>query len=374
MAPGAGYYLTPWKRSPTACCYVGDGGGNKFDLDQWDDAYFARLKDYLQRASDSGIVINFGLFGVYYGNLFLQQSPLYWKNNVNDIEHVEDDNTFYFLNNPKALNYETAFLHKILTELNSFDNIYYEIINEPYEGKVSDDWQNEIAEIIASFEKTLPNQHLIARNIANFNGKITNCCNNVSIYNFHYASPDAVLQNYGVDRVISYDESGFQGGADEPYRRGAWLFILAGGAVFDNLDYSFYVGYENGTGTPPAQFGGGSPQLRAEIVILKDFMFGLDFINMKGDPTVVGNIQPPNTNLQYSALVHNLGEMYAIYLGNSTAGNSIKFDLNIKTNYVYDVTWLNPVTGEKKSGGMWSTGPIVTPLFNPDVALLLKKH
>ena len=68
------------------------------------------------------------------------------------------------------------------------------------------------------------------------------------IMNFHYVWPEAVWLNYGWNRPVNFDESGFAGSDDETYLRQAWQFMLAGGAIFNNLDYSFYVGKEDGTG------------------------------------------------------------------------------------------------------------------------------
>ena len=47
--------------------------------------------------------------------------------------------------------------------------------------------------------------------------------------------------------------------ADSAYRMEAWRFILAGGGLYNNLDYSFAPGYEKGNyNYPPTQPGGGS--------------------------------------------------------------------------------------------------------------------
>ena len=44
---------------------------------------------------------------------------------------------------------------------------------------------------------------------------------------------------------------------DHPYRIQAWDFILAGGAHYNHLDYSFTVGHEDGTfAFPKTQPGG----------------------------------------------------------------------------------------------------------------------
>ena len=36
-------------------------------------------------------------------------------------------------------------MKKLVTELNEFDNLYFEVCNEPYFGGVTDDWQRRIA-------------------------------------------------------------------------------------------------------------------------------------------------------------------------------------------------------------------------------------
>ena len=70
----------------------------------------------------------------------------------------------------------------------------------------------------------------------------------MSVFNFHYAAPPiAVAHNYHLNRVIGCNETGFKGTSDSVYRLQAWQFLLAGGALFNNLDYSFTAGYEDGT-------------------------------------------------------------------------------------------------------------------------------
>ncbi len=51
-------------------------------------------------------------------------------------------------------------VRKIVTELNGFDNVIFEICNEPYLAGITLDWQRHIARIISSTEKSLPNRHL----------------------------------------------------------------------------------------------------------------------------------------------------------------------------------------------------------------------
>ena len=60
----------------------------------------------------------------------------------------------------------------------------------------------------------------------NGSGKVTEPDPSVSILNYHYASPpDAVAQNYGLNRVIGCNETGFKGTGDTYYRQEAWDFV-----------------------------------------------------------------------------------------------------------------------------------------------------
>ena len=51
FAPRPGRFLAPWARSDTPGYFY---GGNKFDLDRWDETFFRRLKDFVSAASDRG--------------------------------------------------------------------------------------------------------------------------------------------------------------------------------------------------------------------------------------------------------------------------------------------------------------------------------
>ena len=106
----------------------------------------------------------------------------------------------------------------------------------------SKEWQKIIAQTIVDTEAKLPNKHLIAQNYTNFTYSLSEVDPNISILNFHYVWPEAVWKNYGWELPVNFDESGFYGKSDTTYLRQAWQFMLAGGAIFNNLDYSFFVG------------------------------------------------------------------------------------------------------------------------------------
>jgi len=94
--------------------------------------------------------------------------------------------------------------------------------------------------------------------------------------------------------VVSFDESGFANPSDRVaapetdavYRRQAWEFLMAGGGIFSMLDYSFAVGHEDGTFVNHAP-GGGSPALRRQLRVLKDYLHAFDIPDLRPRPGMV---------------------------------------------------------------------------------------
>ena len=365
LAPAAGRFISPWARSATPG-YA--NGGNKFDLSTWDEAYFKRLKDFMMQAARRGIVVELNLFCPFYEENIWALSPQKASNNINGVGDVARTNVYTLDRNGGLLVVHDAMVRKLVTELKGFDNLYYEICNEAYFGGVTMEWQRHIADTIVEAEKPLRHPHLISQNIANKKAKVENPHPAVSIFNFHYASPpDTVALNYGLNKVIGENETGFKGTNDAPYRMEAWQFILAGGGLFNNLDYSFVAGHERGDFVyPKNQPGGGNPAYRSQMRILKDFINRFDFIAMKPDTSMIKSGRPEKTSAY--ALVQP-GKQYAIYL---FGGAQAQLALELPQGN-YKVEWLNPVTGRidkqeklRHSGG---TATLSSPSFDPDIAL-----
>ncbi len=162
---------------------------------------------------------------------------------------------------------------------------------------------------------------LIAQDCCNFRYAMRGVLPGVSVVNFHYAYPEAATLNYGLGKALSYDETGFLGQSDDAYARQAWNFMLAGGSVFDSLDYSFTVGHEDGSDVEPNGPGGGSPELRRRLKILSEFLNGLPLVEMRPDFELVKHAGGVVTH----ALSSERGE-YAMYLdGNGPTELSSEF-------------------------------------------------
>jgi hypothetical protein len=366
LAPRPDRFCGPYARSETPGAA---DGGPKFDLDRPNPDYFPRLKSFVAEAGKRGIVVELVLFCPFYEDNLWAVNAWNPRNNVNgtpDIPRTE----VYTLKHPKVVERQRAFVRQVAAGLNRFDNLYYEICNEPYFGGVALDWQAAIAKEIAAAEAPLPNRHLIAQNIANNSARVENPNPLVSIFNFHYARPPKTVGlNYALNRPIGDDETGFDGTGDRAYRTEAWRFLLAGGSVFSNLDYSFTTEHEEGTAPVVAPTpGGGGPTLRSQLAYLKRFLEGFDFVKMKPDAGVFLGGGPARGAV---CALAEYGRAYAIY-ATGDAEAAAPFVLKLPAG-AYRFEWHDPVAGRVVSEGrVVSDGhrvEIASPRYREDIAL-----
>ncbi len=369
LAPLPGRFISPWARSGQPG-YA--NGGNKFDLTRWDDAYFRRLKEFLSHASKRGVIVEMNLFCPFYEDSMWRLSPMNAANNINGVGIVARTNVYTLDRHDGLLAVQEAMVRKIVTELKGFDNLYYEICNEPYFGGVTLAWQHHIAEVIAETERGLGVRHLISQNVANDKAKVVNPHPAISIFNFHYASPpETVAMNWGLNKVIGDNETGFKGTNDLHYRREGWQFLLAGGALNNNLDYSFIAGFEEGTFVYPAKMpGGGNPDFRRQMKALKDFIHSLAFIRMKPDRSIIKGGLPEKAAAY--ALVE-AGKQYAIYLA---GGSQANLQLELPAGR-YTAEWVNTKTGKidrrEKLAHPGGIATLSSPAYIEDIALRIVK-
>ena len=380
LAPKPGHFVCPWARSETP----GESdGGNKFDLTQWNSAYFERLHQLMAAAKARGIVVEFTLFCPMYSDPMWEACPMNARNNVNAIGDCPLKE-IYALKHETLTNVQLAFVAKVVTELRQYDNLYFEVCNEPYFGGVTDARQRRIIEAIVAAESDIPEseRHLISLNIANGRKKVIDPHPAVSIFNFHYCvPPDVVAMNSGLNKVIGENETGFRGSADVLYRTEAWDFLLAGGALFNNLDYSFTASHPGGTLRDYQSPGGGSQELRRQLRVLRETLEASDITRMTPTPDALLRVEPASLTHQmlvdpgqsYIASFHvptpvkpkNLDELFA-----GTGEAKFAIDLPAKT---YTTEWINTKTGliEQSHTLVHKGGEIElkSPAFADDIAL-----
>ncbi len=149
--------ILPWARSNQPGYLL---SGNKFDLDQWNPAYFERLKDFITQAAKRGIVVEVCLFNSQYGDTW-PLSPLYYENNIQGVGHegYKDAQT---LKDPVLVERQAAYVRKIVQEVNGFDNVILEVCDEPSlftPVEEAGPWVAHMLEVTHDAEENLPKKH-----------------------------------------------------------------------------------------------------------------------------------------------------------------------------------------------------------------------
>lgn len=153
----------PWKRTGP-----GDAadGRPKFDLTQFDESYFTRLKDRVTQAGRSGIYVSVMLLESWCVQIHCRarrdMHVFAGGNNVNGIDILASEadgvlRAWCTMDDPKVVRIQEAYIRKVVETLNACDHVLYEISNEA--GKSSHDWQEHLIAFIRSVEATLPKRH-----------------------------------------------------------------------------------------------------------------------------------------------------------------------------------------------------------------------
>lgn len=363
LAPAVGKAITPWKSLEV-------NGQIKYDWNSYNPTYFERLSDFMSLAASLDIIVEVTLFSSIYTDEHWEMNPQNPKNRIGS-EGELNRKLAHTKENGQLLGLQKAYVRKLVNELNDFDNFFFEIQNEPwsdrgqpilniankyqidgpnwmekvdYADQLSLDWQEEIATTIVTEEKDLPKKHLIAQNYSNFKAPLYEVSEHISIVNFHYNWPESADWNLHLNRVIGFDESGFAGTEDLVYRRQAWAFMLAGGGLYNNLDYSFFAGKENGTGINEAP-GGGSTSFRSQLKILSELIHSMNL--KKVSPAK--NLIHGSPGILSSALQDGSGG-YLIYMVEAGKANS-RIKMTIEPGS-YSIQIISPITGEIKDLGV----------------------
>ncbi|WP_373548389.1 cellulase family glycosylhydrolase [Haliscomenobacter sp.] len=390
LAPNETQLILPWQQLQ-----------GKYDLTRWNEAYFKRLHDFMKKATENGVIVEINLFSAYYGSGWAYH-PFHGQNNLNGTPSDLPSQQVNTLNNGKILQFQEAYVRKMVKELNPYGNFYFEIQNEPWAdskdtvliwndyiraeeliqpgnnwkntlevpSEASFLWHQRVSSWIVGEEKTLPQKHLVSHNIANFKQPVSPRDPNISIYTFHYAAPESVTLNYGLNKVIGFNETGFAGKNDDTYRRQAWRFMLSGGGLFGHLDYSYSVDSPDGheaTGSSP---GGGSLQLRAYFKVLRQFLDQLDLRTLRPNSSFLGHTE--------GAFVYSMKDLrhWVVYLEHLSV-NPAKLRLQLpKGNY--SLSWLDVQTGQniktEKLTVSGSFGLITSPTPTKDMVLKINKN
>lgn len=354
-----------------------------YDLDKWNPEYFDRLHKFLDAASKHGIVVELTVFSNTYADQIWALNPFRAANNLQHVGAI-DWEEYITLKDRELARRQSEYARKIIDETSGYDNVYYEVCNEPGGGVPGhatpadvDAWQTEIARVMRDEMKKLGKPHILAGQQAFTYGKENYFPNdgsfassNFDIVNNH-PLPNTTLDgktynmgNFMSKELMLNDVKGFCAEAyskpkpvvlDEDntasmyrdltgwtiHRKRAWTALL-NGCHYDYIDFSITVGSEAGT---TASHAG----IRSWIEHLSEFKDSFDFAHAKLD---AGWVSGYPANLVVSGLSTAAGD-YVAYLADArevtdpAAGTPIGGNISINLPAgSYTLSLYSPATGE----------------------------
>ncbi len=381
-----------------------------YDLDRWNPEYFERLRRFLEAASKRGIVVELTLFSNTYADNIWALNPFRAKNNRQGVGNIEWPE-YLSLKDRELVRRQSEYARKIIQETSGFDNVYYEVCNEPgggVKGHASpedvDAWQDEMARVIRDELRKLGRTHLVAGQQAftypdpkfrfpldaTFSNTIMDIVNvhplpDIELGRRSYQLGNFMSKELMLDEVAAFclaafdrkkpvvlDEDNAASLYRDPagwtiHRKRAWTALLTG-AHYDYIDFSITVGQE--AGTPASRRG-----IRAWMQHLSEFMNSFDFVHARPAPGLV-SAKPEHV---VAAVLAVPGRDYAAYLADSrevtdrSAGEPISGELRFSLPAGQFVVRLySPVTGEYSVGIPVKGGGMTTldlPPFRHDIVI-----
>lgn len=142
-------------------------GGLKFDVTQYNQVFFDRLRQRVIDAGNKGIYVSIMLFDGWSvekkaaGANPWTYHPFNINNNVNglngDPNQDQSGAELHTLQIPAITAVQEAYVRKVVDTVNDLDNVLYEISNES--GTASTAWQYHMIDYIHSYEAGKPKQH-----------------------------------------------------------------------------------------------------------------------------------------------------------------------------------------------------------------------
>ena len=379
VKPESPDYIAPWPRTGPGKAMDGEP---KYDLDRWNPVLFNRLHQFLSLALNYGIVVELTLFSNTYGDRIWALNPLRDQNNLQGVGAVEWPE-YTSLKENQIVSRQTSFARKVIQETSEFDNVYYEICNEPgggQPGHVSpaevDLWQAEVGRVIREELRKLNRSHLVVGQQAfnylpqvnqaldaSFNGSLLDAVTVHPMPNLTLGGQTYQLGNFMSKELRLADFRDFfltarrfpkpcisdEDNAASLYRddigwtiqrKRAWMAVVCG-AHYDFIDFSLTVGSEAGTEESRAK-------IRSWMRNLSVFIHAFDFVRAEPldrwiettpEHVVAGVLaKPPREYIAYLADAREVTDPAA---GQAIAG-PVSFALDPGR---YEASFYFPVTG-----------------------------
>ncbi|MAE63131.1 MAG: hypothetical protein CMJ18_02560 [Phycisphaeraceae bacterium] len=162
-------YVAPYERTGPE---TARDGQPKFDLTRPNGEFYERLHGFVSTASRLGVIVEIVLFSNVYDTPVWDLNPLNPANNVNGLPDFPWAESMS-LRPPDLFDWQSAHTRRIVEQTRQYDNVIYEICNEPAGAKASgpgqpsadevDAWQRRIVEVIRDADHAEPaKRHLIS--------------------------------------------------------------------------------------------------------------------------------------------------------------------------------------------------------------------
>jgi hypothetical protein len=372
-------FITPYPRTGPGKAMDGEP---KYDLDRWNPEYFNRLHRFLSTASELGIAVELTVFSNTYSDDLWALNPLRAKNNLQGIGDVEWQE-YTSLRNKALVDRQVAYACKAVQETSRYDNVYYEICNEPGGGLPNhvtpsevDAWQEKMAGTIREELRKLNCKHLVVGQRAfsytpnfsqefdtSFSGPILEAVNVHPLPNLVFRGRTYQLGNFMSEALqlaefrdfflatqrarkpcISDEDNAASLYLDDAgwtiHRKRAWMAVMCGGH-YDYIDFSIQVGLEAGTEESRRK-------IRAWMKNLSEFIHSFDFIHAQPAPDWI-EAKPAHL---VDAVLAIQGTEYIAYLADgrelsdATAGQLVSGPVSFRLpDGDYRVCLYSPTTG-----------------------------
>jgi hypothetical protein len=152
---------TAWYNVPLPYPRTGPGtatdGLPKFDLSQFNQSFFDRLRQRVIDAGNRGIYVSIMFFEAHESiSQDVGCHPFQQPNNINGID-ANPSTIVYQGSNSTITTMQKTFIRKVVDTVNDLDNVLYEICNETGSGSTS--WQYDLIDYVKSYEAGKPVQH-----------------------------------------------------------------------------------------------------------------------------------------------------------------------------------------------------------------------
>lgn len=330
-------YFTPfaWPRTGTA---KASDGKPQFDLDQFNQAYFDRMRTRVIAARDRGIYVSIMLFdGWDLRNSYNDTSgfPMAQGNNVNGVATTADE--FLSLSNPEITRRQEDYVTKVIQTVNDLDNVLYEIANETANSSAEIAWQYHMVDFVKSVEAPMPKQHPVGMT-STYPGSDSDLY--AASDHADWISPNAQLASGDGRKVVLNDTDHsfgwvpLQAAGPPGQRQWAWeTFCLGAAPVFMDPYLETWDGRNSPSGSTL------DPQwntIRDAMGYTALYASRLDLEHAVPSPSLCST----GYCLAYP------GHQYLVYQPGS-GGFTVKVAAG-----TYRAEWFDPVTGQATDGGM----------------------